>query len=307
MSRVDGQILKTTNLSLANHTASGIWKKNIRSGVLARLAPQLPDLKTGQTDMFTFTGTPKMELVGESAEKSNTGQKPTKVVARTYKLQYTHRESQEVMWADEDYQIGLMQMIAENVAAASSRALDLLAIHGVNPLTGNTGGVTDYLVGMSGNKVHIVNQTSNADTDMKALASQINNAGYVASGLGLDPTYASVLSEVENGAGVQKYPELGFGGFNTENVRGLTAAVSNTVSGSAEGLTTGVKAVMGDFSSFKWGIARNIPLSTILYGDPDGNGDLQRHNEVAFRAEIVIGFAFLDSGDGFSLLQNNAS
>lgn len=307
MSRTEGEILKTTNLNLANHTASGIWKKNIKSGVLARLAPQLPDLKTGATDMFTFTGTPKMELVGESAEKSNTGQKPTKVTVRTYKLQYTHRESQEVLWADEDYQIGLMQLIAENVATASSRALDLLAIHGINPLTGLTGGVTDYLVGLSNNKVHIVNQTSNLDTDVKGLASAINNAGYVATGIGLDPTFASALSEIENNAGAQKYPELGFGGFGTDSLRGLSAAVSNTVSGVKEGVTTGIKAVMGDFDTFKWGIARNVPLSTIQYGDPDGNGDLQRRNEVAFRAEVVIGFAFLDLGDGFSLLQDTSS
>lgn len=307
MSRVEGQILKTTNLDLANHTASGVWKKNIKSGVLARLAPQMPDLKVGSTDMFAFTGTPKMELVGESVEKSNTGQKPTKVVARTYKLQYTHRESQEVQWADEDYQIGLMQLLSENVAAAASRALDLLAIHGINPLTGSTGSVSEYLTKSSGMNVHIINQTNNEDADVKKLASAINNAGYVATGVALDPSFASVLSEVETAAGVQKYPELGFGGFGTNNLRGLQAAVSNTVSGSAEGVTSGVKAIMGDFDSFKWGIARNIPLNTIRYGDPDGNGDLQRRNEIAFRAEVVIGFAFLAGGDGFSVLQDNAS
>ena len=91
------------------------------------------------------------------------------------------------------------------------------------------------------------------------------------------------------------------------NIPPINQHVSFQAEGSTRNLGAFKRAVWPNFSSFKWGIARNIPLSTILYGDPDGNGDLQRHNEVAFRAEIVIGFAFLDSGDGFSLLQNNAS
>ena len=32
----------------------------------------------------------------------------------------------------------------------------------------------------------------------------------------------------------------------------------------------------------------------IRYGDPDGNGDLQRNNQVAFRAEVVYGWGIAD-------------
>lgn len=307
MARNNDQVLTTTNLNLANHTASGIWKKNIRDGVLARLAPAMPDLKTGKTDMFTFTATPKMDLVGEAGEKSATTDKPGKAIVRTYKLQYTQRETQEVLWADEDYQIGLMQLLAENIAKASSRALDLLAIHGINPATGNTGGVTDYLAGLIGSNVTAVQQTNDAGKDLSAMAGALNTSGYVASGVALDPAFSFALSEVTRGDGYPAYPELGFGGFNVEELKGLRAGISNTVSGTAEGAKDGIKAVMGDFDSFKWGIARDIPLSVIQYGDPDGNGDLQRHNEVAFRAEVVLGFAFLDKGAGFAVVQDQSS
>ena len=51
---------------------------------------------------------------------------------------------------------------------------------------------------------------------------------------------------------------------------------------------------MGDFRAFVWGVARQVPLRTIEYGDPDGNGDLQRTNEIAIRAEAYLGFAFVD-------------
>ena len=62
--------LLTTALDLANHTGEA-WSKNIRGGVLSRLAPSAPDIKVGSTDHFTFTSTPKAELVGEGANKSS--------------------------------------------------------------------------------------------------------------------------------------------------------------------------------------------------------------------------------------------
>ena len=62
--------LKTTDLDLANHQGE-TWVKNIRGGVLSKLAPEAPDIKVGKTDHFTFTTTPKAELVGESQNKSS--------------------------------------------------------------------------------------------------------------------------------------------------------------------------------------------------------------------------------------------
>jgi hypothetical protein len=32
----------------------------------------------------------------------------------------------------------------------------------------------------------------------------------------------------------------------------------------------------------------------IRYGDPDGQGDLKRNNQVAFRAEVVYGWGIAD-------------
>ena len=59
---------------------------------------------------------------------------------------------------------------------------------------------------------------------------------------------------------------------------------------------------MADWSALKWGIARNVPLHLIEYGDPDGAGDLQRTNEVAIRAEVIFGFAILDD-DAFAIIK----
>lgn len=62
---------------------------------------------------------------------------------------------------------------------------------------------------------------------------------------------------------------------------------------------------MGDFNAFKWGIARDLPLELIEYGDPDDNGDLKGHNEVAIRAESVIGFGIMDD-TAFALIDGVA-
>lgn len=285
--------LRTSVLNLANHQGK-TWRKNIKGGVLAKLTPGDPELKVGKTDHFTFTGTPKAELVGESGNKGSADGTPGKKTVSTYKVQITYRFSNEVQWEDEDYQTQLIENLVANAATAISRALDLLAIHGVNPADGSTGAVTEYLT-KSGNGVLRVTRTANAQNDLEAAAGLLQGQGYVANGIAFDPVFAGQLARTKDGNDRPLYPEMGLG-FNFDNFQGLNAASSDTVSGrqelAAEDAT--LNAVMGDFEAFKWGVARDMPLELIEFGNPDGEGDLKRTNEVAIRAESVIGFGFMD-------------
>jgi hypothetical protein len=285
--------LRTSVLNLANHQGK-TWRKNIRGGVLAKLAAGDPELKVGKTDHFTFTGTPKAELVGESGNKGSADGTPGKKTVATYKVQITYRFSNEVQWEDEDYQTQLIENLVANAATAISRALDLLAIHGINPATGDTGAVTDYLT-KSGNGVLSVTRTANAQNDLETAASLLQGQGYVANGIAFDPVFAGQLARTKDGQERPLYPEMGLG-FNFDNFQGLNAASSDTVSGrqelDAEDAT--LNAIMADFEAFKWGVARDMPLELIEFGNPDGEGDLKRTNEVAIRAESVIGFGFMD-------------
>ena len=298
--------LRITSLDLANHTGAS-WTKNIRGGVLARLAPQDPQIKVGSTDHFTFTATPKAELVGESANKSSQDTGVTKVTASTYKVQVTYRFSQELMWADEDYQSGIVDGLVANVATALSRALDLIAIHGINPATGTvSGSVTQYFT-KAGNGVGRVVATSDAQADLESAAVDLQTGGYTATGIAFDPLFAGQLARSKDSQNRPLYPELGLG-FGFENFQGLTAAASDTVSGRQELAPEDVevKALVGDYNAFQWGVAREIPLELIEFGDPDGNGDLKRTNEVAIRAESVLGFAIFDP-TAFSLITTGAA
>lgn len=285
--------LRTSVLNLANHQGK-TWRKNIRGGVLAKLTPGEPELKVGATDHFTFTGTPKAELVGESGNKSSQDGTPGKKTVQTYKVQITYRFSNEVQWEDEDYQTQLIENLVANAATAISRALDLLAIHGINPVTGTTGAVTEYLR-KAGNGVNVVTRTANAQNDLEAAAALLQGYGYVANGIGFDPVFAGQLARSKDSDKRPLYPELGLG-FTFDSFQGLNAASSDTVSGRQEltAQNATLSAVMADFEAFKWGIARDLPLELIEFGDPDGNGDLKRTNEVAIRAESVIGFGFMD-------------
>lgn len=294
--------LLATDLDLANHTGAA-WSKNIRGGVLSKLAPQDPQLKVGSTDHFTFTATPAAELVGEGQQKSSNDGTPSKVTAKTYTVQITYRFSNQLMWEDEDYQMGVVDALVANIATALSRALDLIAIHGINPKTGTVSDQVAHYLTKSGEGVNVVTATSNAQADLEAAAADLQGYGYVATGIALDPAFAGKLARTRDSQGRSLYPELGLG-FNFDNFQGLAAASSDTVSGRQE-LGAGnvrVQAIMADFRAFQWGVARQVPMETIEYGDPDGNGDLKRTNEIAIRAEAVLGYAIFD-GKAFSVIE----
>lgn len=298
-----GNPLLTSALDLSNHTGE-TWRKKIRGGVISSLVEGEPDIKTGSTDHFTFTGTPKAELVGEGANKSSEDGTPGKKVVKTYKVQITYRFSDEVMWADEDYQTQIVENLVANVATALSRALDLVAIHGINPKDGViSANVADYFE-KAGNGVGRVVETADIQADIETAAETLQTAGYMATGIALDPVHAGKLARLKDNDGRKLYPELGLG-FNVNAFEGIGAAVSDTVSGrkELEASEVSLRAIMGDWDAFKWGVAREVPLELIEYGNPDGLGDLKRMNQVAIRAESVFGFAIFD-GAAFTLISS---
>lgn len=298
--------LLTTALNFANHTGE-TWSKSIRSGVLSRLAPNLPNLMVGSTDYFTFTGTPKAELVGEGANKSSDDGTPAKVTAKTYKVQLTYRFSEEVKWADEDYQTQIIEQLANRISVALSRALDLIAIHGINPKTGEIASSVTQYFDKPGNGINRVVATASAQADIETAAGYLQTYGYSATGIALDTVYAGQLARTRDGENRPMYPELGLG-FNVENFQGLQAAASDTVSGrqELEAAEVSIKALMGDFNAFEWGIAREVPLDMIETGDPDGLGDLKRTNQIAIRGEAVLGYVIYDT-KAFSLISKNGA
>lgn len=305
-------VLATGSFSLPKHLVPGVWQKAQGSSVLARLSASEPQ-EFGDQQYMTLTAPPRGEVVGEGAQKSESTATFAPVTAIPRKVQVTQRFNQEVKWADESRQLGVLMTMRDLSGVALGRALDLIAIHGINPLTG---------AALSGSPAKILDSTNVVELDSTTVATpdQAVEAavGLVIAdslspdGIALDNSYSFALATQRDTQGRKLYPELGFG-TNTSAFMGLQAAVSDTVRGGPEAVTasTGVyrttnpnvKAIAGDFSAFRWGVQVNIPLELIEFGDPDGLGDLKRQNQIAIRAEVVYGIGIM-STDAFAVVKD---
>lgn len=302
--------LATGSFSLPKHMVPGVWQKAQGQSVLARLSASEPQ-EFGEQQYMTLTAPPRGEVVGEGADKSESTATFAPVTAIPRKVQVTQRFNQEVLWADESRQLGVLQTMRDLSGVALGRALDLIAIHGINPLTGALLSGSPTKIVDSTNVVEITS-TTKPDLAVEAAVGLVLDDSLAPDGIALDNGYAFRLATQRDSQGRKLYPELGFGATATA-FSGLNAAVSDTVRGGPEAVTvsTGayasanphIKAIAGDFSAFRWGVQVNIPLELIQFGDPDGLGDLKRKNQIAIRAEVVYGIGIL-STDAFAVVKD---
>lgn len=285
---------------MPRNIADGMITESRSTSVIAKLSGREPQ-RFGEQDYIIFNDFPKAEFVEEGAQKSSTTGGFTSVTSKPRKAQVTMRFNEEVQWADEDHQLGVLRTLSESGAVALSRALDLGLIHRINPLTGATISGWDNYLAASENVIAYGNE--DADEEIRQAAGMLINgeASKPVNGIALAPKTVWDLSSLKTnyGAGeassMQRYPQLGLG-TGMDSFLGLNAAVGDTVAGTPEATDTGIRAIVGDFASgIRWGVQRELPVELIRFGDPDGQGDLKRSNQIALRMEIVYGwYAFTD-------------
>lgn len=301
-------VLATGTFSLPKHMVPGVWQKAQGQSVLARLSAAEPQ-EFGDQQYMTLTAPPRAQVVGEGVQKSESTATFAPVTAIPRKVQVTQRFSKEVMWADESRQLGILQTMSDLSGVALGRALDLIGIHGINPLTGALIAGSPAKILDTTNSVELT--TATLATPDKALESAVGlvlDDSLSPDGVALDNGFSFSLATQRDSQGRKIYPELGFGNATT-SFAGINAAVSDTVRGGPEAVTatTGayastnpnVRAIVGDFSAFRWGVQVNVPLELIEYGNPDGLGDLKGLNQVAIRSEVVYGIGIM-STDAFA-------
>lgn len=299
-------VFTSTNASvlMPREIADGMVRKVQSTSTIAKLADQTP-MRFGKTDILTFGDLPKAEFVEEGGDKSSTNASFASVTAVPHKAHVTMRFSNEVLWADEDYQLDVLKELADAGRIALSRALDLGIYHGINPLTGQliasfTNKITSTTLSTEygGSKPKPVDP----DAALRAAAGKLlgSDKGVEVTGAAFDPRFAWALADLKraDGTGITsdlRYPQLGLG-TDITSFMGLAAAVGSTVSATPEATDTKVRAIVGDFKNgLRWGVQRELPVELIQYGDPDGNGDLKRKNQIALRLEMVYGwYAFID-------------
>lgn len=282
--------------------ADGMVKKTLSTSTIAKLSAQEP-MRFGKTDIITFNDLPRAQFVEENGDKESTSGSFGSVTAAPHKAQVTMRFSQEVQWADDEHQLGVLRTLASAGADALSRALDLGVFHRINPLNGQAITTWTNYINATTKRVELGKGGSDPDADFRAAAGLIINdldTGVQVTGAALDPKFTWALANlmVKDGAGVTstpRYPQLGLGA-DVSSFMGVPVAVGSTVSGLPEAVDTKVRAIVGDFTGgIRWGIQKELPVELITYGDPDGQGDLKRKNQIALRLEIVYGwYAFVD-------------
>lgn len=276
------------------------WLGKVRGGsVVSALSSSIP-MKFGPGESFVFD-IGEAEYVGEGQDKGATTVTKTTQTVDPFKFHKTIRFNQEVLWADEDHQLGVVNDILDQIQPALSRALDYGVIHGINP----TGGAA--VAAMTQKLVSATNQVERAAADkpyanLDAADALVLADGYVPSSIALDPAFAATFSALRGGQTEQKlYPNFRLSTEPSE-LDGHRASVSRTVGAkTVAAVDPKLLGIVGDFDAIRWGIQKQIGLELIQYGDPDGGGDLKRKNQVAFRAEVVYGWGIADL-DAFALI-----
>lgn len=271
------------------------WLGKIQSGsTVAALSGAIP-MKFGAGTSMTFD-IGEAEYVGEGANKGPSTIVPTTKTVTPFKFHKTVRWTEEVMWADEDYQMGVVEEILNLIQPALSRALDFGVYHAINPSSGEA--VAAMTESLSDTTNTVEYDTADEPYESIDAADTLVLADrYVPSEIALDPYLASAFftsrTDVSAG-GMKRYPDFTIG-TPVSQLEGHRASTSNTVGAVGVADTdTHILAFVGDFSGIRWGVQRSIGLEAIRYGDPDGQGDLKRNNQVAFRAEVVYGWGIAD-------------
>lgn len=284
--------LATTSLTIPTQILHPFLDQIANGSCVATLSGSIP-MKFGTGSTMTFD-IGEAEYVGEGAEKGPSTITPTTKTVTPKKFHKTLRFNEEVLWADEDHQMGVVADILERIAPALARALDFGVFHEINP----TGGAV--VAAMNGGLTDTTNLVEYVAADKPYVSLDAADAlvladGYVPRDIALDPTYASKFSALRGTTSEQKlYPNFDLG-LDVSELEGHRASVSNTVRGTGVlAVDTDVLGFVGDFNAIRWGIQRQINLELIKYGDPDGGGDLKRNNQVAFRSEIVYGWGIAD-------------
>ena len=272
---------------------------------LARLSQSEPMPFNGETE-FTFSLDSEVDLVAENGAKSNGGATVGTVTMQPVKVEYGMRVSDEFKYAAEEIQLQYLQAFADGFAKKVARGLDIMAFHGVNPRTGSTASALnnknfDDLITNT-----VVYDSSAPQDNVTAAIQLIEAAEHEVSGMAMSPSFKSALAAVKTQANsnVPLFPDLGWGAQVGE-INGLPVDSNSTINFNSNA----DRAIVGNFADFfKWGIARQIPVEIIEYGNPDNSdaGDLKGHNQIYLRGEAYLGWGILIP-DAFAIVKAGAS
>ena len=158
---------KTTSGTLFNpELVTQMFNKVKGHSSLAKLSGATPMPFSG-TDTFIFSMDGEASIVGEGANKPAGAAAITPVTIKPIKFVYQHRVTDEFVNLSNEKQIPYLQAFADGFAKKIARALDIAAIHGVNPATGDASDIvgTNSFAGKVTDASHIITFNSSTPDD----------------------------------------------------------------------------------------------------------------------------------------------
>ena len=265
---------------------------------IAKLCGAKPIPFSGMTE-FVFGMDGEAEIVGEAGQKSPNSATFAPVTITPIKFIYQHRVTDEFMSLSNEARLPILQSFSDGFAKKIARGIDIAAFHGINPYSGAASAIvgTNHFDSIATTTVSHVRSgagATNADDVLDTAVQTIVAADRGVTGIAMSPLFGADMAKVKVN-GVVQYPEFRFG-QTPSSFAGWTLDLNNTVNKKISTDTSRDLAIVGDFrGALRWGYARNVPFKIIEFGDPDGQGDLQRLNQVCLRAETYVGWGILDA------------
>lgn len=268
---------------------------------LAKLSGGTPIPFAG-IDVFTFSMDGEASIVGEGAEKPEGKAGFDTTTIKPIKFVYQHRLTDEFVKMSEEKQLPYLNAFSDGFAKKMARALDIAAIHGVNPADNQPSDIigTKSFDGLVTTTIDF--NSAAPDDNIDSAVKPIQETDGIVTGIAMAPAFGSALGAMKTtDSNLPIYPEYRFGA-NPGNFGGMAADINGTVSfGNSKD-----RAIIGDFANaFRWGYAENVTFKVIEFGDPDGQGDLQRKNQVVLRAECFVGWGILDASSFVRIVEKS--
>jgi len=279
-----------TNL-LPRAVSTEIWKTANAQSVVPALSTAAPII-LGENVFPTVTKRPAASIVGEGANKPGSDLELGAKVIRPIKAVVGLEFTMEAVLTNPSGVLGLLQT---ELGSALARQVDLAVLHGRQASDGALLSGGNAFVSQTTNRVELTTTVASDAELWAGYGLVVNGAtGSDFTGFAMDPRFLFSLASARKADGTRLNPDMQMGSAVT-SYAGQPTAVSKTVSGQVDAAAdTKVRAFGGNWDALKFGYVLDIPIRKIEYGDPLGNGDLQRRNAVAYLAEVMFGWAIMD-------------
>lgn len=268
------------------------WKKATAQSIVPSLSKSTPVI-IGDNVIPVLTKRPSASIIGELQNKVDSDLEAGAVNFKTIKAEVGLEFSMETVLVNPS---GILDIIGEEMSQALARQIDAAVIH--RRQSSNGALLTSGVTGIA-ETTQVVELPTTPGTDIDPLLWEgynkvVDVSGNNFTGFAVDPRLTYVLATARDSDGRRLNPDINMGQTVT-SYSGQPMVNSKTVGGDVDaGTDTGIRAIGGDWDALRFGYAHQIGLRKIEYGDPFGNGDLQRRNAVAYLMEVIFGWAILD-------------